>query len=495
MQNLELILIVISTTYILFHIKVNERFDKKHIIGLLTVVLATHLIFNGFRLQMIPGYLIWIIALITAIRQPQQKSSLLVSIMKYLGLAIILAVALALPSLFPVFDLPKPTGSYTVGTEDILLELNREEKITPTDGDKRTLMIKTWYPSNDTEGKADTYIDKGGRNGFAQKYGLPNAMFDYLDKVETNVYRNAEIAEEKFPVLIFSHGYNSKANGYYALLSELASHGYVIFAINHTYESTGTTFPDGKEVYFDYEYGRKIESGTFETVTPTINAFKDGLSFEERHPIVRKALLTYFVRDMVERWAEDIVDVVDQLEGWNSRGFYAGRLDLSNIGAFGHSRGGGGAGEALRIDNRIKAGSNVDGVQWGQIVDTVFHKPFLFIASDWSEDKELLGPHAYVNKSTSYFYEVLVRESGHSTFMDIPFMIPVSEISLAGDIDPDMGMEISRNVITSFFDKHLKNRNIDLSQLDSEYDLLDLKVYKGDSVISGSNNIHSVSAF
>ena len=108
------------------------------------------------------------------------------------------------------------------------------------------------------------------------------SMLNYLNKVETNVYRNIEIADEVFPVLIFSHGYNSKANGYYALLTELVSHGYIVFAINHTYESTGTTFPDGSESYFDYDYASQIEAGTWETIEPAIETFKNRLSFEEQ---------------------------------------------------------------------------------------------------------------------------------------------------------------------------------------------------------------------
>jgi hypothetical protein len=255
-----------------------------------------------------------------------------------------------------------------------------------------------------------------------------------------------------------------------------------VFSINHTYESTGSTFPDGTEVYFDYDYASQIESGTFETVEPVMKAFKDGLSFEDRHPIVRQALTTYFVKDMVERWALDIVDVVRELNQWNSEGFYKGRLDLSNVGVFGHSRGGGAAGEALLIDNRIKAGANVDGVQWGQIVDTVFQKPFLFISADWPAEHENLNQHAYVNKSTSYFYESTILKSAHSNFMDIPLMIPVKALSQAGEIDPDLAIEISGKMITSFFDKHLKNKDVDLSLLDTEYEMLNLKVFKGDSI-------------
>lgn len=482
MQNLELILIIMVTGYILFYRLIHQKLGKPYVIGLLVFILGIHLVFNGTRWQMIPGYLLWLIALITAIVRSDRKPSIILKVSKIIGILILLTLSVSLPWALPVFEIPEASGPYTVGTMDMLLELEREEVITADTEDTRNLMIKVWYPSKEKGVEMDPYVDAAGRNGFAQKYGLLPSMLNYLDKVETNVFRNIQVADETFPVLIFSHGYNSKANGYYALLKELVSQGYIIFAINHTYESTGSTFPDGRLIYFDYEYARQIQTNTWSVMEPVIEAFKSDLSFEDRHPIVQKGLTTYFVRDMVERWAQDMVDVVNKLDEWNNSGFLKGKLDLSNVGTFGHSRGGGPAGETLLMDNRIKAAANIDGVQWGQIVDTIFQKPFLFLSADWPEEHEDLNEHAYINKSTSVFYEGTIRESGHSNFMDIPFMIPLRALSLAGNIDPHLSMEITTKVITSFFDKHLKEKDIDLNDVGVKYDMLELNVYKGDSL-------------
>ena len=487
MQNLEVLLLIASSAYIGFFRPINKNLNKLYVLGLLVLVLAIHLVFNGPRWQMIPAYILWLIAIITAMMQSGRKPAIILRVLKITGLLVLLALSIALPSALPVFDLPQATGPYTVGTMDIHLELDREEVITADKTDSRSLMIKAWYPSDENGGEMDPYVDPAGRHGFAQKYGLASSMLNYLDKVETNVFRNIQMADGNFPVLIFSHGYNSKANGYYALLTELASHGYVVFAINHTYESTGSTFPDGTLKYFDYAYASQIESGTWETMEPVIEAFQSGLSFEDRHPIVRKGLTTYFVRDMVERWANDMVDVVNELDAWNNAGFFEGKLDLAHVGAFGHSRGGGPAGEAMLTDSRIKAAANIDGVQWGQMVDTVLQKPFLFLSADWPAEHENLNQHAYVNRSTSVFYEGIVLQSGHSNFMDIPFMIPVRALSQAGDIDADLAMEITRAVVTSFFDKHLKNKAVDLNALNREYEMLKMNVFIGDSLVSGSN--------
>lgn len=478
MQFLEITLLFSTFFYLISRVFFNVQIKKKYVLSILILILLAHLFIEGCRWQMMPAYLLWIFAIITAIKTSDKRSSIVGMIFKGIGLLVLGVLGFVFPSIFPVFDLPEPSGKYTVSTTDIFLELDRDEVITTNPDDKRKLMIKAWYPSEEKEGIKDPYIDQGGRHGFAQKYGLPDATFNYLDKIETHVFRDLAIAKKQFPVLIFSHGYNSKANNYYALISEIVSHGYVVFALNHTYESTGTTFPDGEEVYFDYEYAQKIEAGTWEDMKKVIESFHDGSSFEARHPVVKEGLETYFVKDMVEGWAQDIYDVTDHLAQWNTNGFFKDRLDLSNTGVFGHSRGGGAAGEALLTDNRLKAGANIDGVQWGKIVDTSFTDPFLYISADWPASKEDLNAHAYINKSQSVFYEARVLKTLHSNFMDIPFMIPFQSLSEAGDIDPEMGIEITSKLVTSFFDKHLKNKDIDVKALDEKYELLNLTIYE-----------------
>lgn len=465
--------------YTIFYRRFNKRVDKRYLLSGLILVFLAHLIFEGYRWQMIPAYILWVSAVITALRGNQEYGPVWVTTLKGIGLVVITIIAILVPSILPVFELPEPTGAYNVGTRDVQFDMNQPETITADENDQRKVMIKVWYPTNDSNGTADLYADHGGRNGFAQKYGLPGSSMSYLDKIDTHVLKDAEITNEIFPVLIFSHGYNSKANGYYSMLSELASHGFVIFALNHTYESTGTTFSDGSEVYFNYDYAHKIESGTWETISPILEYFHDGTSFRDRHPAVKKILSEYFVADIVNRWAEDIVAVSNELDNWNKDGFFQGRLDLSNIGVFGHSRGGGAAGHSLLLESSIKAGVNVDGVQWGKIVDSTFQKPFLFLSADWPAEHEDLNSHAYINKGKK-FYKGLLKESAHSNFMDIPFMIPVTTISQAGTIDPSLAMEATNALLLAFFNQELKQNPMNTKELISNYSMLELQFYDGD---------------
>lgn len=152
---------------------------------------------------MIPTYLLWSFAILSTFSNSTKPLKPIINILRTTGLLLLASISFILPAVLPVFKLPKTTGKFSVGTTNILLETNREEIITSTPNDKRRLMIKVWYPTNDSEGNQDLYIHKGSRFGFAKKYGLPFSTFNYLDKVETDVWKNAKISECPFPVLVF----------------------------------------------------------------------------------------------------------------------------------------------------------------------------------------------------------------------------------------------------------------------------------------------------
>lgn len=361
-----------------------------------------------------------------------------------------------------------------------------DESITDDLTDKRELMIKVWYPVNTiTSGRQEPYLDKVNRTSFVNKYasGLPNATMDYLDRVKTHVYQDVPIANETFPVLIFSHGYGSNASGYYALLTEIASQGYIILNMNHTYESLGSTFPDGSEKLFDYGYQNATNKDAMKHIKPIQDTFKNNLPYDERHAIVREASEGYVVTNMVKRWTKDIMYTIDQLEDWNHEGFLKDRLELNRIGVFGHSRGGGAAGQVAIKDNRVKVASNIDGIQWGEMMDTIYHIPFLYISADWPTEHEDINSLVYKNKSTDYFYESKLLTSAHPNFMDIPFLIPVRSLAQTGEIDADLGIKITNELLVAFFNKHLKNaERASLKEISEKYEFLEMNVYKGDSL-------------
>lgn len=487
MRILEIVLLLIITILPIIKRRLALKVQAQYLLITLGALITLHLFIEGWRWQMIPAYFLTIVLAwrIQVVDVTQSVKLSFIRIIGYLGILILIIFGWLLPTVLPVFTLPEPQGEYKVGTESRYVQTDREETITEDPNDKRELLYKIWYPSQAevSEALRDEYLDPAGRSGFATKYGLPPNALNYLKKVNTHVYQSVPIAKGTFPVLIFSHGYGSNATGYYALLTELASHGYIIINMNHTYESLGATFPDGRAAYFDFEFQRKISSGSMEVAEPLIKAFKDDLSYEERHPIVKKAVMNFFESKSMDRWATDMIETIDLLENWNTNGTLAGSMNLEKVGVFGHSNGGGSAGIVPLMDQRVKAAVNIDGISWGNVIDTTYQIPFLYVSADWPAEHEDINSHVYINKSTDYFYETKLVQSGHPNFMDIPFMIPVPAVAGTGSIDPYVGIEIVTRLVTTFFDRHLKDDpNASPERIDEQYDLLEMTIHKGDSI-------------
>ena len=119
-----------------------------------------------------------------------------------------------------------------------------------------------------------------------------------------------------------------KALTYQVLLEDLASHGWVVAAIDSTYNARGVTFPDGRTLGGLPEQER-------------------GWPRSQNEDEQRK-----FYMERVAHMSRDVPVVIDQLASLGKGpGSFANRLDLAlGVGVFGHSRGGtgGGYGSACR---------------------------------------------------------------------------------------------------------------------------------------------------
>ncbi|MHA7055605.1 alpha/beta hydrolase family protein [Aquimarina sp. M1] len=489
MRILEITLLIVITILPFVKRLLLRKTQKKYMLSFILILTFLHLSIDGWRWQMLPAYLLIIIVIwrIYRINIEVNSKPSFIGIFGYAIVILTLIPMWSLPFILAVFSLPESTGKYDVGSKWMHIQTDREELITKDSLDKRELMVKVWYPTKDVfDIKKEKYIDEANRIGFVKKYSmgvLPPFTINYLDRIETDVYRDAPIGKKTFPVLIFSPGYGSMSTGYYSLLTEITSHGYIIINVTHTYESLGATFPDGEMKFFDYEYLSREDASSMKHIAPIKNAFTKDISFDERHRIIRESSKGYFATKIIKRWSNDLIAVMDTLENWNDKGFFKDRMDLNKIGVFGHSRGGGAAGQAMIKDNRIKAAANIDGIQWGEMMDTIYQKPFLHISSDWPADHQDINSHVYINKSNDYFYESKLLKSGHPNFMDIPLMIPIKSLAGTGAIDAKLGLKITNELLLEFFDKHLKNKTkSDPFIVSNRYTLLEMNVYKGDSI-------------
>ncbi len=481
MRTLEITLLLLSailpilSAQLLFKLPLKSR--RIAIAGFISILL-THLVFEGYRWQMIPIYFLSFFFVITAI---QNKSFFGTSRFKKIVTSLILGFSLILGSVLsiglPIFELPQPTGKYAVGALHYHLKTGAPEIISPEPSDNRELMLKIWYPAALNNEPTEPYLTKAERVGFARKYGIPDAALNYLDCIETNTYVNPNTAKGKFPVLIFSPGIYTNATGYYALLEELTSRGFIVVNINPTYESTGSSFPDGSMLFYNQEFDRKHNTKAMSKLAwGSTQDYLKAKTKKEEFAAVEELLRNYVANIITLRWAKDISLVIDHLYNLKTEIPLAQHMNLTKIGVFGHSQGGAAAGEALIYDSRIKAGLNLDGVQWGNVLDTSFSKPFAYLSSDWPEDHPNLNEHIYQRGNSTDFYEGKILHSGHASFMDIPLMINIPVINESGSIAPTLAHKISSTFVLQFFEKYLQDEPHQILELEDKFENLNLKM-------------------
>lgn len=355
-------------------------------------------------------------------------------------------------------ELLKPSGKFPIGRKFFYwTDESRAETITDEPDDKRKLFVQIWYPAKKGGKIAAEYFPN------LEELRAPDQTNNNLRTVKTHAVQNAKIAaaKTKFPVIIFSPGLGSSPFSYTAIIENLVSHGYVVAAINHAYDSGDFKFSGGETIRFaSQKWNREVPK---DWTAEQRNEF-----FDERRI----------------GWAKDISFVADQLEKLEES--FKNRLDLQNLGVLGHSFGGQALTIACASDARFKACANLDGMAQGNVFlpdaqGKILKQPFLF----FNKSAEVTDAELKMMNLTRQEYRVRERkrlfekwkpsfktrlselESGayfalfpgikHSSFSD----------SLLLETNPSEPLFSERNLtaqlineyITAFFDKFLSKKN------------------------------------
>ncbi|HLL74456.1 MAG TPA: hypothetical protein VK421_04265, partial [Pyrinomonadaceae bacterium] len=377
------------------------------------------------------------------------------------------ALAAALPALFPVFRLPRPTGPHAVGTTRFsAVDNSRAETFTDDPADRRELLMLCWYPADPGDAApAEPLWHPAGEIGKAL-FGRAGFLLDYLNLVDTHSRRDAPASgsQPSYPVLIFSHGYNVFPAQSTVLMEELASHGYVVCSVAHPYEAAATVYPDGRVARVSRERTRAVEAedrAAGHLYRQYMQTFERPADAAEGEALFRRFLeATPVLNESLRVWAEDTRFAMDELERIN-RGerpnILTGRLNAARVGLFGMSLGGAAAGQACVDDPRCKAALNIDGLQRGRLLDEPPAVPFMFVSSEfYFESGRGVNAPVY-DRVRNQAYEIMVRGSGHLNFTDFYLVSPL--LQWAGAVGPADGPRVQQllNAYTlAFFDKHLE---------------------------------------
>ena len=415
---------------------------------------AAHLLLEGYRWQMVPLYaLVVVLAALDAIRllrpgrasRPQTRPArrtrrgwaALVA-----GLVVLL-LASAPPVLFPVPRLPDPGGSSRIGTVTFeWTDASRLEAYTPAPDDLRKLMVQVWYPALPAAGaRTAPWVDRLDVVGphIADYLHLPSFFLDHASLVQTNDYADApaDPAGGPYPVVIYSHGWN----GFRAInlnqSEALASRGYIAVAVDHTYGAMVTAFADGQVALNN---PAAIPTGAppdvYQTATEQLEA----------------------------TFAADLSFTLDQLALLNSGAIpspLTGKLDLTRVGVYGHSTGGGATVVMCAADPRCKAALGMDpwvGPVPRPVLDAGLRQPFLAMMSQtWSNPDNSALLDTLLAAGTGDQMTMTIAGTSHYDFTMLPLLTPLAPaLGLKGPIDGQRGMQIITDHLVAFFDHYLK---------------------------------------
>ena len=372
--------------------------------------------------------------------------------------------------------LPEPTGPYQIGTSS--RHLLDQERADPLHEDRpRELMVTITYPARRAQSYPLAEWLSSGMATAVEKVAatdpldVPKAAVSWA---ATNRWAHVDAPVDRlhgrWPVVLFSPGLGMPRELYTASTDDLASRGFVVISMSHTYDSFAVEFPGGR-----------VET------TPQHNG----------DPATLKTLIDARVADT--RFVLDQLTMLDlgvnpDAEGRPLPPGLRGALDLSKVGMFGHSYGGYTAGEAMYYDRRIDAGANMDGTMAygfggtsgfpylpGEVAKHGLDRPFLLMGARSVTDPATgrLVEHSHLSdggdqswvdfwrNQRSWKRDLTLWQGLHMNYSDLQAVIPQmkslipasKQAQLIGTVDPARSLIAQHDYLAAFFDLHLYRRN------------------------------------
>ncbi|MGW7444646.1 alpha/beta hydrolase family protein [Kitasatospora sp. NPDC054795] len=331
----------------------------------------------------------------------------------------------------PRLCLPAPTGPHPVGTALLYLtDATRADAWAPAPR-PRELRARLWYPA--APGARGPYAPWMSPAETAHLQAAYFAVPDARLAWPTTHARPDAPADRsrRHPVVLNSHGSGADSAFNTALAEELASHGHVVAAVDHTYDAGEVEFP-----------GHRLEVRDKARVQAMTDA------------------------EIVAYRAADARCLLDRLESGPLPAGLHTALDLDAVGMFGHSMGGATTAQALHDDPRIRAGAVLDGPLFGTSATADQERPLLLMASTWDSPArdamwDTLWPHL-----TGWRRRLTLTRSGHLSYCDLQLLVPQGQSVFAwpadqlehflGTGDPRRAVAAQRAYLTAYFGLHLR---------------------------------------
>ncbi|TPX18181.1 uncharacterized protein E0L32_002690 [Thyridium curvatum] len=341
---------------------------------------------------------------------------------------------LAAPSVHG-FLLPNLTGPYSVGTVSLeLIDYKRNDNFAPVP-QPRDLMVSVFYPTSSSDNftlapdcspKVASFLDT--------LYGLPEGL---AESFSSQAYENAPVrrTERPMPVVLFSPGFGALRQGYTALVSDVASHGYLVIAVDHPFDSSIIEYPDGRTVLANL------------TMQPW--DFPGGID----GALYMRVADLQFVLDSLSNET-----ITQQIPGLKSA-----RIQRDRVCSFGHSFGGAASIQVMKNDTRFRCGINMDGGLYGSVVTEGTDRPAMIMASSVHPAGSIESWPAFWEHANGYKRFMRINGTTHGSFLDFAAvldavgpLVPPEFRSSFGTIGGARMLDIESAYSTAFFGKFLK---------------------------------------
>ncbi|XP_020849593.1 platelet-activating factor acetylhydrolase [Phascolarctos cinereus] len=343
-------------------------------------------------------------------------------------------------------QIPKGKGSYSVGCTDLMFDFTAKGSL-----------LRLYYPSQDDEYHSTLWIpSKEYFLGVSNFLGLRKFMGKFIayifGSVTTPANWNAPLRTgEKYPLIIFSHGLGAFRTIYSAIGIDLASHGFIIAAVEHRDESASATF------YFENEFAVERDNKSW---IPYRHLHSQDMEYPQRHKQVLQR---------AEECSKALNLMLDINDGKTVKNVLHSPFDLQQlkdaidgkkIAVMGHSFGGATVIQSLGEDKRFQCGIALDAwmVPLSDELYSRVPQPLFFINSERFQTPE------NVMKMKKFYLPdrerkmITIKGSVHQNFPDFTFVtgkVLGHVFSLKGDIDSDVAIDLSNKASLAFLQKHL----------------------------------------
>lgn len=341
----------------------------------------------------------------------------------------------AAPAPDPVrLTLPAPTGPHPVGVVPLhLIDTARPDPLAGP-GHHRELMASLWYPAREAAGMPRApWMSEGALQALLADVGFP---LDPALGPLTAGHLGAPVLRtgRRLPVIVYSHGSGSHRADHTIIVQELASHGYAVVTVDHTYNAF-TEFPDGRVVTpADIPMYPRDFAADLRFLLDCVAGIAAGRNPDADGKVLPQGLL--------------------------------GALDPHRIGAFGWSKGGTATALTMLADQRVRAGLSIDGPMQPTITAEI-NRPFMMMTAEFTR-AAMPDVAEFWTHLRGWRRNIQADGAIHNTYGDHASLIPQAGKILGmtdqqiqawiGTLDPARSIRIQQAYPRAFFDLHLRHR-------------------------------------